>query len=495
MMLALYSLVMRCLQPLAVRRLKRRARAEPEYGVAIPERFGHYTTPATVPSSATTPVGPPVVWVHAVSLGETIASAVLVAELRQLLPGMRLILTHGTATGRVRGASLLQPGDVQVWQPWDTPRATQAFLAHFKPTIGLLMETEVWPNLVASCQRQAVPLCLVNARLSEKSLRQARRLAWLARPAYQALHAVFAQAPADAERLISLGAPVAGVFGNLKFDLKPDIDQLAQGRAWRERLGGGAAVRSAQVKGGGRRPGLTDVWEQNTLPARLPSRPVVTLAISREGEEAMLLQILQAQHLQAKSALQPMDSAGAAPQTIANYVQWMIVPRHPQRWDEVAQLCESHGFGVLRRSQWSKSGPADGVENAQSERPVIWLGDTMGEMALYYGLSDIALLGGSFAPLGGQNLIEAAACRCPVLMGPHTFNFAQAAELACAAGAGWQVVDMAAAVTRAYALLIAPAQLEAAAQAAAALSAANQGAALRTAQAVQALAIKASASH
>ena len=458
MMLRLYSWLMVLLQPLALRKLQRRARAEPGYGVAIPERLGHYTTPVATPASGAAPV----VWVHAVSLGETIACAALVAELRQLLPGMRLLLTHGTATGRAKGGSLLQPGDVQVWQPWDTPHAVRAFLTHFKPSIGLLMETEVWPNLVAVCQRQGVPLCLVNARLSEKSLRQARRLSWLARPAYAGLMAVWAQAPADAERLRSLGAPVAGVFGNLKFDLKPDIDQLAQGRAWRERLSG---------------------------------RPVATLAISREGEEAMLLQILQAQYLQAKSALQPMDSAGAAPENRANTVQWMIVPRHPQRWDEVAQLCESYGFGVLRRSRWGKLGPEDAAADAPAERPVIWLGDTMGEMALYYGLSDVALLGGSFAPLGGQNLIEAAACRCPVLMGPHTFNFAQAAELACAAGAGWRVADMGAAVKQAHALLVAPALLQRAAEAAATLSAVNQGAALRSAQAVRDLLVNASASH
>ncbi|OYU44897.1 MAG: 3-deoxy-D-manno-octulosonic acid transferase, partial [Burkholderiales bacterium PBB4] len=380
------------------------------------------------------------------SLGETIASAALVAELRLGLPGMRLLLTHGTATGRARGASLLEPGDAQVWQPWDTPAAVEAFLQHFKPSIGLLMETEVWPSLVAGCQRRGVPLCLVNARLSDKSLRQAQRLAWLARPAYCALHAVWAQSPADAQRLQSLGAPVQGVFGNLKFDLQPNIDQLALGRAWRQRVG----------------------------------QPVVCLAISREGEEAMLLEILRTLQLDAKSASEAMDSAGAAPETIANQVQWMVVPRHPQRWEEVASLAESMGFAVLRRSQWGRSGPPD-------HRPVLWLGDSMGEMALYYGLSDIALLGGSFAPLGGQNLIEALACGCPVVMGPHTFNFAQAAELACAASAGWQVADMGLAVTQALALLRAPDARAAAVHAATGFARANQGAALHTARAVQAL--------
>lgn len=449
MMLRLYGWAMALLQPMVVRKLKRRAQAEPGYGEAVSERFGHYTTPA--------PVGHPVVWVHAVSLGETIASAALVAELRLGLPGMRLLLTHGTATGRARGASLLEPGDSQVWQPWDRPAAVEAFLQHFKPSIGLLMETEVWPSLVAGCQRRGVPLCLVNARLSDKSLRQAQRLAWLARPAYRALHAVWAQSPADAQRLQSLGAPVQGVFGNLKFDLQPDIDQLALGRAWRLHSG----------------------------------RPVVCLAISREGEEAMLLRALHAQLLQDKSASEAMDSAGEAPENIANHVQWMIVPRHPQRWDEVAGLCESMGFAVLRRSQWGKAGPADSTHTSAAEvaghRPIVWLGDSMGEMALYYGLSDLALLGGSFAPLGGQNLIEAMACGCPVVMGPHTFNFAQAAELACAAGAGWQVADMEMALARGMALLRAPEARAAAVQAASGFARANQGVAVRTAQAVQAV--------
>ena len=146
------------------------------------------------------PAGP-TVWIHAVSLGETRAAAVLVAALRGLLPQMRLLLTHGTATGRAEGARLLQAGDLQCWQPWDTPGAVQRFLQHFNPTIGILMETEIWPNLVHGCQQQAVPLVLTNARLSDKSLRQAVRLAWLARPAYAGLKAVWAQTGADADRL------------------------------------------------------------------------------------------------------------------------------------------------------------------------------------------------------------------------------------------------------------------------------------------------------
>ena len=165
----LYTCAMWALQPLLRRKLQRRGRDEPGYLEAIPERFGHYTQ---APAQATEPR---FVWVHAVSLGETRAAAVLLHALREAQPGVRILLTHGTATGRAQGRSLLQPGDVQVWQPWDTPQAVAKFLAHFQPRVGLLMETEVWPNLVAGCRRQGVPLILANARLSDKSLNQARQ--------------------------------------------------------------------------------------------------------------------------------------------------------------------------------------------------------------------------------------------------------------------------------------------------------------------------------
>ena len=437
MILGLYSLALRCLQPLMLRKLRRRALSEPGYGVAPQERLGEYT--GVVNWS-----GVPVVWVHAVSLGETIACAALVTELRAMLPGMRLLLTHGTATGRGQGASLLQPGDVQVWQPWDTPDAVNKFLTHFKPVVGLLVETEIWPNLVARSKAFGVPLCLVNARLSEKSLRQAQRLTWLARPAYSGLRAVWAQAPADAQRLATLGAPVQGVLGNFKFDARPDADKLTQGKSWRATLG----------------------------------RPVISFAISREGEEALFLAVLKQ-----KKAVANVIYASDAPDLIAN-VQWMIVPRHPQRFDEVADLCAVQGFSVSRRSQWGSAGPLGSEANTTN---TIWVGDSLGKMALYYGLSDVALLGGSFAPLGGQNLIEAAACGCPVVMGPHTFNFAQAAELAVKAGAAWQVADMAAAVDKALQLVQRPVAQQAAARAAGALAGAHQGAARRTAQAVKQL--------
>jgi 3-deoxy-D-manno-octulosonic-acid transferase len=425
----LYSIFMWLVQPLVRRKLARRGVQEPGYLQAVQERFGYYTgTPVATQDNT--------VWVHAVSLGETRAAAVLVAQLRQRLPGMRLLLTHGTATGRAEGVSLLRPGDVQTWQPWDTVGATHRFLTHFKPRIGILMETEIWPNLVAACARQRVPLVLANARLSDKSLQKACRLGWLARPAYGALSAAWAQTEADAQRLRQLGATVQGVFGNLKFDAAPDAAQLAAGRAWRRGIG----------------------------------RPVALFASSRAGEEQSLLELLGAARL-------------ADPAT-TNAIQWLIVPRHPQRFDEVAALIVSHGFTVARRSHWGTSPPADAIG---ASTQTIWLGDSLGEMALYYGLAELALLGGSFEPLGGQNLIEAAACACPVVMGPHTFNFAEAAELALAAGAAIRVTSLQQAVAVARRLAYDPAARAAVSDAAARFALAHRGAVEKTAAAVLSL--------
>ena len=442
MMRALYSAVMWLLQPLVRAKLRRRARDEPAYGEHVDERFGMYAdpTPAERPSTPSTSAQAAgfFVWVHAVSLGETRAAVPLIAQLRLALPGMRLLLTHGTATGRAQGLGLLRAGDVQVWQPWDTPGAVQRFLQRFRPRIGLLVETEVWPNMVAACARAHIPLCLVNARMNEKSLRQSLRLGWLARPAYQGLRAVWAQTDDDAQRLRQLGAPVVGITGNVKFDATPNATQLAQGQGWRVASG----------------------------------RPVVVFASSREGEEALLLQVLKENR-----ALALVEYKQHAIKNIATHIQWLIVPRHPQRFDAVAQLCQEQGFSVSRRSAWTAAPAAADI----------WLGDSLGEMALYFGLADVALLGGSFAPLGGQNLIEAAACGCPVVMGPHTFNFAQVAELAQEAGAAFTRDDMAQAVDTAQSLVQSASDLAKAQAAARTLGLAHRGAAQRTALAVQQL--------
>jgi len=433
MIRALYSLIMWLAQPLLILKLKRRGAQEPGYLHAIDERFGRYSQPLP-------PHDGPTVWLHTVSLGETRAAAVLVTALRQILPDMRLLLTHGTATGRAEGAKLLLPGDVQAWQPWDTVGATQRFLRHFKPQIGVLMETEIWPNLVASCHKRQMPLVLASGRLSDKSLRQAEKMAWLARPAYGGLNAVWPQTPQDAQRFNTLGAPVRAVLGNLKFDATPDVQQIASGRGWRQQAG----------------------------------RPVVMIASSREGEELALLQVLKTFR-----PLALIDQGQAAIDSEANKIQWLIVPRHPQRFDEVAGLIQAQGFAVSRRSSWGTAGPtlSEGV-------PDIWLGDSLGEMALYFGLADVALLGGSFEPLGGQNLIEAAACGCPVVMGPHTFNFALASEQAQEAGAALRVADLSEGVTLAAQLVSDDKRLAQARQACDQFSQAHRGAAQRLARAI-----------
>ena len=426
MTLQMYSWLMWALQPLLRRKLQRRGRDEAGYLQAIDERFGYYTQAATEGGY---------VWVHAVSLGETRAAAVLLQTLRAAQPDLRILLTHGTATGRAQGVSLLQPGDVQVWQPWDTPAAVQRFLTHFKPRMGIILETELWPNWVAQCHKAQVPLVLVNARMSDKSMRQAQRLSWLSRPAYQGLSAVLAQTDADAERLRTLGAPVVGVLGNVKFDAKPEPLQLAQALVWKQKI----------------------------------KRPVLLFTSSREGEEAMWLDTLQA----LKDA--PLDQHDHI-----NAVHWLVVPRHPQRFDDVAALMAERGWRVSRRSTW-----VDGPDlDKQDDVNTLWLGDSLGEMALYYGLSDAALLGGSFAPLGGQNLIESTACGCPVVMGPHTFNFAEAAQLAEEAGAALRVADMAQAVTTALQMVRFGPDENAHVQACMEFSQAHRGAAQRTVQAL-----------
>jgi 3-deoxy-D-manno-octulosonic-acid transferase len=407
----LYSLLVVGAQPLLRRKLRRRGVAEPGYLEHVEERFGRYEQ-ATEPGR---------LWIHAVSLGETRAAAILIDALRRARPGLRLLLTHGTATGRAEGQRLLREGDAQAWLPWDTPAAVRRFLKHFQPCAGVLMETEVWPNITAACHDRGIPLALANARLSQESLLKTRRLARLSRPAYAALRAVWAQTEKDARRLAEAGATVQGVFGNLKFDANPSEEQLRRGRQWRA----------------------------------LSPQPVVMFASSREGEELEFLQAIEAQE----------------------GVQWLLVPRHPQRFDEVAAMVAQAGFTVARRSSWSDAPPP-----AQ-----VWIGDSLGEMALYYGLADAALLGGSFAPLGGQNLIEAAACGCPVVMGPHTFNFSDAAELAEQAGAARRVASMQEGVREAVALVRDAAARAAAVEAGARFTQAHRGAAEKTARAILSL--------
>lgn len=406
-----YTALLRLLTPAYFARLWWRGAREPLYRAAWGERLGLY-------GGRTQPPGR--VWIHAVSLGEARAAATLVAALRREQPGLRLLLTHGTATGREAGRALLQAGDAQAWLPYDTPGAVRRFLRVHRPAVGVLMETEIWPNLLLAARAAGVPMALANARLSARSQAKGRRLRALLQPALAALTRTLAQTEADARRLRESGVSAVQVLGNLKFDLEPDAALLARGRQWRQAL----------------------------------ARPVVLMASSREGEEAALL------------------SAWAALPEARPLL--LIVPRHPQRFDDVAALAAAALPRVLRRSAFAEAPPADAVDAD------VWIGDSIGEMPLYYALADVALLGGSFAPLGGQNLIEAAACGCPLLLGPHTFNFAAAAEDAIAAAAARRVPDLPAAVRQA-ADLVAQSEREAMAERALGFARAHRGAAARSA--------------
>ena len=434
---AAYSTLLRLATPLYLLRLLWRGRREPLYRRWFGERLG-FAQSANADTTGR-------LWLHAVSLGETRAAEALIDELRRQHPPMRLLLTHGTATGREAGATLLREGDAQAWLPYDTPGAVRRFLAAHRPQAGVIMETEIWPNLLHEAARAGVPLVLANARLSERSLRKGQSLAALMRPAAACLSMALAQTEADARRLREAGVREVRVLGNLKFDMAPSEPLHAAGRAWREAL----------------------------------ARPVVLLAVSREGEEAPMLASWQ------RLALQ--GATGAAVNQRAAGPLLLIVPRHPQRFDEVAALVRACGLTLARRSAWGPSLdgplPADAAQ-ADATQADVWLGDSMREMPLYYALADVALLGGSFEPLGGQNLIEAAACGCPLLMGPHTFNFEQAAEFALAAGAAARVPDLESATGRALQWLAEPGLLAERSRAALHFAAQHRGAAARMAAAV-----------
>ncbi len=426
---AAYAVLLRLALPLYLARLWWRGRREPLYRCWMGERLGYG-------ASAAKP-GPGRVWVHAVSLGETLAARALIEALRAQRPGLRFLLTHGTATGRAAGLALLRPGDAQAWLPYDSPGAVRRFLKRQRPALGVLMETEVWPHLLHAAQAAAVPMLLANARLSERSLKKG--LAWgaLLRPAVASFTRVLAQTEDDAQRLGLAGAKQVQVLGNLKFDLSPDPGSLTLGQQWRAALHGttGDALQFHVISG----------------------RPVVLMASSREGEERALLDAW---------CLLP------TPRPLL-----LLVPRHPQRFAEVAARVTAAGLNLAQRSTWADEPPAAALQAD------VWLGDTVGEMALYYAAGDVALLGGSFEPLGGHNLIEAAACGCPLVMGPYTYNFALAAELSLVAGAAVREPNLLLAVRRAVQLAGDPARLQMAARATA-FAAQHRGAAERVAREV-----------
>jgi 3-deoxy-D-manno-octulosonic-acid transferase len=370
-------------------RLWWRGRKEPGYREHLAERLGFYPPAAAGRADAA------LVWVHAVSVGETRAAEPLVDALLEQYPDSTILLTHMTPTGRATGQALFgkhAPRVMQSYLPYDTGWMVGRFIRHFRPRLCVLMETEVWPNLIAQCRAHGVPVALVNARLSERSLAKAERLSALMHEAARGMSFVAAQTEADAARLRQLGAPGVRVTGSIKFDVTAPQTVLQKGAALRAQIG---------------------------------ARPVLLCASTREGEERLILDALRSQ-----------DMADAL---------IVIVPRHPQRFDEVARMIAEEGLAMARRSQLGDRALAPDVR--------ILLGDSMGEMFAYYAASDVAFIGGSLLPLGGQNLIEACALGKPVLIGPHTFNFNVVSEDAIEAGAALRVQDAPAMLGEALRLL------------------------------------------
>ncbi|MBO9330444.1 glycosyltransferase [Achromobacter xylosoxidans] len=414
-----YTLALRALSPLIWLWMGHRARrAGGQWEIFSPQRFGRLPAASSSDSQAAP------VWVHAVSLGETRAAQPLLQAL--LDRGLPVLLTHVTATGRAEGARLFQDaigrGQLrQAWLPYDFPGATRRFMAASRPRCGLLIEREVWPNLLAAARAAGVPMGLVSARFSASSLRQAGRMGGVMREALAGLDAVLAQTAEDAARLAQAGARQPVVTGNLKFDLALPPTQVQAGQAWRQRLG----------------------------------RPVVAVASTREGEDGAFIEAIKRRAKVSGTHDAPL---------------FLLIPRHPQRFDEAARLLDEAGLAYARRSAGAEPG-AD---------TTVLLGDTLGEMAFYYAASDVAIVAGSFAPLGGQNLIEACAAGVPVIVGPHTFNFKQAAEDAIEAGAAQRAPDAAQAVDAAMALLADEARRRRGGEAARAWFGAHAGATGRT---------------
>lgn len=412
----IYTLLLWFALPFALLHLKKRARRQPEYLEHVAERFGRYDLPR--PSQ-------PLIWLHAVSVGETRAAQSLVKALQAQYPEHQILITHMTPTGRQTSTELFGDRVLRAYLPYDFPGAIARFLDHFQPVLGIVMETELWPNLAAICRQRGLPLMLANGRLSEKSARRYGRFASLTRTLLQDLTAVIAQTPADGTRLTALGAQHVAVLGNLKFDILPPPD---------------LPEKSAELK------------------RLIGDRPVFLAASSREGEEALLLDALARHPLAA-----PGDVTAKRPLLV-------LVPRHPQRFNEVAELIAQRGFTLQRRS--SREPVA-----AQTD---IWLGDSMGELFAYYASADLAWIGGSLLPLGGQNLIEACAVGTPVLVGQHTFNFLDATLHAIADGAALRVADADDLLQTARRLLADPAQRQAMSEAGRRFSRQHRGATERT---------------
>lgn len=363
-----YSVVFYLLTPIIFVRLFCRALASPDYANRWAERLGFTTV-----SSAED-----IIWVHAVSVGETLAAVPLVRELQKRYPAYRLMMTCMTPTGSERVRALFGESVEHSYAPYDMPGSVSRFLNTVKPKILIIMETELWPNTIAACERRNIPVVLANGRLSPGSAKAYQRIGPLVRPMLAALSMVAAQHSDDGARFVGLGLPADAlqVTGNIKFDLTLDDTMQRQSAA------------------------LSEQWHG------ADKRPVFLAASTHRGEDEIIL-----------------DAFAGIRRQLGNTLL-VLVPRHPERFNQVAELCASAGFSLARRSGLDAVADSD-----------VLLGDSMGELMMFYGACDVAFVGGSLVPTGGHNMIEPAAWGVPVLTGPHLFNFNEASQLLLNGGA------------------------------------------------------------
>lgn len=366
----LYSALLYALLPFILLRMLVRSRRAPAYRQRLAERFGRFAAPQDGAR--------PAIWVHAVSVGETLAAAPVIESLLLAYPDYRLVVTTTTPTGSQQVRALFGERVFHVYAPWDLPGAVRRFLHRTRPRLLLLMETELWPNILHYAQAQGCKIMLANARLSERSARGYARIGGLTRTMLQQLDDVACQSASDGQRLLTLGLPEAAlhVTGSIKFDLVLDSVLREQAACLRRDFGA-------------------------------PGRPVLVAASTHTYEDEQVL-----------------AAFGQVRSAVSNCLL-VLVPRHPERFDAVNSLCISGGWQVVRRSAGNAPGPDDDI----------LLGDTMGELLLLLGVASVAVVGGSLVKHGGHNVLEAAAWGVPVVCGPHMHNFAAVSELLTSAGA------------------------------------------------------------
>lgn len=359
----LYTVLLSLTLPFIPLKLIWRGFKQPSYLQHWAERFGFYQIVVTQP----------IICIHCVSVGETRAAAPLINALQREYPQHQILITHATPTGRDTSTALFGDSVLRTYLPYDVPFAVNRFIQHFKPDLVLLMETELWFNLIHKCHADNIPTLLVNARLSPKSAKGYGKIHQLTATGLQQLATIAAQTSEDADRFKQFGV-TPSVSGNIKFDVKVPAQTNEQAKTLKHLMG-----------------------EQ---------RFIFVAASTRDGEEALILDQIKQLNLPA--------------------LLTVIVPRHPQRFDEVAALIQARQLNMQKRSTLTTAANAD---------TQVILGDSMGELFSYYAASDVAFVGGSLLPYGGQNLIEPCAVGTPVLIGPHTFNFELFTKEAIAAGA------------------------------------------------------------